>query len=313
MTLSIRTIAAAAAMLAAAVAHCQVISSLTDTVTMPAQAADGIISDIEDGQLQDQFLDWSNTLGDFSDIATVTQQELLRRMEAKDVKKSSGKTVEYNGRRLNLPSAIDENGIDLYMLTDEGITIYMALLAPVFWQETDEDIKKWIRFYAWDNRSRTEKMFKRYFKWEDYIKDVFKKHGVPQEIAELCLVESACTYTARSKAGAVGMWQIMPATARQWGLTVSLDRDERTDPIRSTETAARILKNNHAMNRNWTLCIAGYNCGMGRIKKATSSKGSSDWPAVRPALPKETQQYIPSLLAIHYVWQYREKLGFDIH
>lgn len=290
----------------------QVISVLTQTDSLPGSGSEGIISDIyaASDTLQSQFLDWSSTLGDFADIKSVTEKELQRRIEARQqMQERRRKQVMIDGMLLNLPSVYDEEGADLFMLTEDGITIYMALLAPAYHQETTPDIIKWIRYYAYDNRERTRRMFERYEGWEAHIKNVFASYGVPEEIAELCMVESACTYTATSSAGAKGMWQIMPATARSWGLTVNMERDDRTDPVKSTLTAARILADNHRLVDDWTLSIAGYNCGMGRVTRVIKEKGTTDWLSVKSSFPKETQQYIPSLLAMHYIWNYRYQLA----
>lgn len=290
----------------------QVISTLSDASNLPGNGRNNIISNIEDvnAPQQDQFMDWSNTLGNFSEIVTTTQKDISRKIEALESGCSaSKKSVTLEGRELVLPSNIDENGTDLYMLTDEGITIYMALLAPKFYQETTPDMMKWIRYYAYDRRVQTKRMFNRYAKWENHIKNVFFEHGVPTEIAELCLIESACTYSATSKAGAKGMWQIMPDTARGWGIRVDGEVDERTDPVIATMTAAKILSKNFSMLRDWTMAVAAYNCGPGRVIKITKKYGTNDWLKIKGEFPKETQQYIPSLLAIHYVWCYRAQLG----
>lgn len=281
----------------------QIISVLTSTDSLPSSGSAGIISDVEQMNGQEQFLDWDSTLGNFADVALATQNELMAKIEKEKAKDQSEK------KEKRIPSYPDENGIDLYMLTNEGITLYMAMLSPVFYQETTEDMIRWIRYFAYNKHERTQKMFNRYTQWEPYIKQVFKENNIPEEIAELCMIESACTYTAKSSAGAVGMWQIMPETARSWGMRVNMEIDERKDPIRSTNIAAKILGDNHRMEKDWTMCIAGYNCGMGRVQKIIKAKGHS-WPDAKPLFPKETQQYIPSLLAIHYVWNYRKQLGF---
>ena len=130
-----------------------------------------------------------------------------------------------------LPEIIDENGIDLFLLTKDGITIYMAMDAPSYLQETDDDLVKWIRYYAYQKRNYTARLFKRYEQWEARIKDEFSSRGVPEEIAELCMVESGCTYEAVSPVGAVGMWQIMPETGRAYKLTINQFLDERKNPF----------------------------------------------------------------------------------
>lgn len=293
-------------------AYSQVISVFGEENKLPGKEVSGVISNLEDENApqQEQFLDWNSTLGNFSEIITVTQKEILTKIDALNAKQTpKEKYITFKGKKLNLPSNIDENGTDLYMLTDEGITIYMALLAPAFYQETTADIIKWIRYYAYDKRNQTKKMFKRYERWETHIKNVFYEYNVPTEIAELCLIESACTYSATSTVGAKGMWQIMPETAKSWGLIVTDEIDERTDPVIATRTAAKILSKSYETIRDWTMVIAAYNCGIGRVTRITRTNGTNDWLRIKNYFPKETQQYIPSLLAIHYVWNYRSQLG----
>ena len=285
-------------------AHSQIINDWSIGTSLPGQNDNGLISTVGDGKNAsfDQFLDWENTLGDFADIKTVSEEELKARMKKQEMRQNSN----------NLPSFIDENGIDLYLLTEEGITNYLKMLTLSYGQECTQDIIKWIRYYAYNKRAGTKKMFERYEKWKPYIEACFEQFNVPKDISILCLIESACTYTALSKAGALGMWQIMPATGRQYGMTVNEQIDQRKDPVLSTETAAKILSDNYKKSGDWTMAIAGYNCGIGRVNDVSNRVQSKDWSQFYMKLPKETQQYIPSLIAIYYVWKYREKLGIDI-
>lgn len=218
--------------------------------------------------------------------------------------------VNKEGKTFSLPEIIDENGIDLFLLTEDGISIYMAIDSPVYYQETTPDIIKWIRYYAYQKRAYTKKMFKRYSSWEGRIKKCFRQYQVPEELGELCLIESGCTTDARSHAGALGMWQIMPETGRGYGMIINQFMDERLDPEKSLIVAARILRDCRKHTGDWTLAAASYNCGSGHIIKQ-QKKGRGEWQQIKPYIPKETQQYIPSLLAIHYVWTYREKLGLQ--
>lgn len=281
----------------------QIINDWSTGSSLPGNADNGIVSTTGDDRnaSTSQFLDWKHTLGDFADIKTITERELREKIAAKARRES--------GQEPDIPSIIDENGIDLYLLTQEGIEYYMKQLDPVFYQEPTQDVIKWIRYYAYNKRQNTIKMFERYGRWERHIHNCFDHYGVPREIAVLCVIESACTYEALSKAGALGMWQIMPATGRQFGLTVDETTDERKDPVKSTATAARILKYNHDKSGDWTFAIAGYNCGIGRVNKASVKASSRDWAKIKPLLPKETQQYVPSLLAVYYVWKLRDKLA----
>lgn len=268
----------------------------------------GVVTTTGEGSIKEDeygadgiIFEWTQTLKDFERFDGA--KEIDRK-----VKTSAIRFSRQNGQMPALPEIIDENGIDLFLLTKDGITIYMAMDAPSYLQETDDDLVKWIRYYAYQKRNYTARLFKRYEQWEARIKDEFSNRGVPEEIAELCMVESGCTYEAVSPVGAVGMWQIMPETGRAYKLTINQFLDERKNPQISTEVAGKILRNNYNRIGEWTLSIAAYNCGSGRILNLMKKTGPS-WERMRPHLPKETQQYIPSLLAIHYVWKYREKFN----
>jgi membrane-bound lytic murein transglycosylase D len=114
---------------------------------------------------------------------------------------------------------------------------------------------------------------------DKYLKDIrpiLKDEGIPPEIAALPFVESMFNRKARSSAGAAGLWQLMPATARDLGLVVNKDRDDRYDVKKSTRAAARMLRQNHRMLGNWPLAITGYNHGPYGVKRAVKKVGSTD-------------------------------------
>lgn len=250
------------------------------------------------GTAEGIIFEWEKTLEDFEEFDGANQIE-------EKVNKSPNNTIEFN--ELQLPQMLDENGTDLFLLTEDGISIYLAMSAPVYLQDTSKDIIKWIRYYAYHKKKNTKNIFKRYEKWEAFIKETFRNYGIPEELSELCMIESGCTSNALSHAGALGMWQIMPETGRQFGMTINGFLDERKDPIKSTITAAKILRRYYDRIGDWTLAAAAYNCGTARfLKKENMGK---IWPELTEKLPKETQQYIPSLIAIHYVWTYKQKLG----
>ena len=269
-----------------------------------------VVTSMEEGTVKETdyaaqgiFMDWGTTLSEFDNYDGDTALD-----ETPASVPASTAAVTLRGLQLNLPSLVDENGIDLYLLTTEGIHIYMALDSPVYHQDPDRDVIKWIRYYAYEKREHTRRLFRRYERWEPLIRKYFAARGVPPELAEICLIESGCTYEALSSAGALGMWQIMPETGRRFGLVVNELRDDRKDPVLSTKAAAEILLSNYKRVGEWTLAAAAYNCGSGRILGQMKG-GRNHWEAVRPGLPKETRQYIPSLLAIHYVWTYRDRLA----
>lgn len=274
----------------------------------------GVVTSVEQGAIKEDdyaaqgiISDWESVLEEFEkegEKASAEVAGIISTLQLRAPKKGANAYKGIDGNTYDLPQMLDENGIDMFLLTEEGMTIYMAFDAPVFLQDIDEDIIKWVRYYAYTKRSYTKRVFERYKEWEPRIKQYFEFVGVPPELAELCLIESGCTYTAKSSAGAVGMWQFMPATARAYGMRVDDQVDDRLDPVISTQAAARLLRDNFRKLGEWTIATAAYNCGAGRFREGQV------WTEVKSRLPKETQQYIPGLIAMHYVWTYREKLGF---
>ncbi len=261
---------------------------------------DQIYSPMQEEDTSGIIFDWQQTLKDFEKFDGAKELDKI------SVSDDSGyRHIQING--LNIPEIIDENGVDLFLLTKDGIAIYMATDAPIYLQDIDDNVVKWIRYYGYQKRAYTKRLFGRYEKWEQIIKEEFNKRGVPQELAELCLIESGCTYEAVSPIGAVGMWQITPETGRHYKMTINQFLDERKDPYKSTVIAGRILESNYKKIGEWTLAIAAYNCGAGRILEQIK-KGNGSWDEIQTKLPKETQQYIPRLMAIHYIWTYRDKL-----
>ena len=113
-------------------------------------------------------------------------------------------------------------------------------------------------------------------KFRPAMERIFRREGLPVELVYLPLVESSFVVRAESKVGAVGIWQLMPATARHFGLRVTPRVDERRDPIASTRAAARYLRVLHQRLKSWPLAISAYNHGPGGIVRAVQSAGSTD-------------------------------------
>lgn len=128
------------------------------------------------------------------------------------------------------------------------------------------------------------------------LKRVFAAEGLPPEWAWIAEVESTMNPKARSPAGARGLFQFMPVTARRFGLSVTLP-DERTDPEKSARAAARYLRTLHGQFASWPLALAAYNAGEGRVARAVEAAGARTYAAVARHLPAETRLYVPKVLA----------------
>ena len=150
----------------------------------------------------------------------------------------------------------------------------------------------------------------RYYEW---VRDVFASHGVPRDLAHLGMIESGYRPTVRSHAGAVGMWQFMPATGRGMGLRIDSLVDERMDPVRSTHAAARHLLYLHRRFRgDWPLAAAAYNAGEGRINRGLGRYGATDfWDlSNRGDLAQETRRYVPRLFATTIIAKDPVRFGY---
>ncbi|MGH9399596.1 MAG: transglycosylase SLT domain-containing protein [Thermoanaerobaculia bacterium] len=146
------------------------------------------------------------------------------------------------------------------------------------------------------------------------IHRVFAEEGVPLDLAHMALVESSFLPRAVSSARAHGLWQFMSRTGRQYGLTANSVVDERSDPEKATRAAARYLKFLHELFNDWHLAMAAYNAGEGKILKAMAKTGSKDfWQLAQTrAIKKQTQTYVPAVLAATLIAKNPLHYGFDI-
>lgn len=139
--------------------------------------------------------------------------------------------------------------------------------------------------------------------------DALGRNGLPYELCYLPVIESALNPQAHSHAGAAGLWQFMPSTARLYGLEVNSLVDERMDPIRSTEAACQFMKSLYSTFGDWTLALAAYNCGPGNVNKAIHRSGKRDFWSIYPYLPRETRSYVPIFIAAAYSINYADLHG----
>jgi len=125
----------------------------------------------------------------------------------------------------------------------------------------------------------------------------------------LAEVESGFDARAQSPAGAAGMFQIMPATAKDYGLSL-WPRDQRRQPESSALAAAKYLRALHDQFGDWRLAVAAYNCGAGAVQKALSRHRVKSYQRIATQLPAETQMYVPKVEAtiLHREGRELEKL-----
>lgn len=131
------------------------------------------------------------------------------------------------------------------------------------------------------------------------VEPILKRHGVPADLAAVILVESGGRVDALSPKGARGLWQLMPDTARRYGLSVDEIRDDRLDLFSATDAAARYLHDLYAEFGDWKLALAAYNTGEANVGSAILKAHTQDFDQLTSLrmLPLETRTYVPRVLA----------------
>lgn len=168
-------------------------------------------------------------------------------------------------------------------------------------------LKDYIEEYLVKHRRSMPGIIGKYQYYQPIFKKAFTRYGIPDEICALAIVESALNPRAVSKVGATGTWQFMSETAKHYGLTVNSQTDERFDPRKSADAAARYLYNAYRRFGDWRLAMASYNCGPDNVTWAIEKARSTAFWDIWPYLPRETRGYLPAFTAALYTMTfYRE-------
>lgn len=166
-------------------------------------------------------------------------------------------------------------------------------------------VQSYIDLYAVRKREMTSRMLGLAELYFPAFEEQLDRYGIPLEMKYLAVVESALNPSARSRAGAVGLWQFMLPTGKLYGLKADSYIDERHDVYKSTEAACRYLKYLYGIYDDWELALAAYNCGPGNVNKAIRrSGGVKDYWKIYDHLPRETRGYVPAFIAVNYIFQH---------
>ena len=139
------------------------------------------------------------------------------------------------------------------------------------------------------------------------FEEALERHNLPLELKYLPVIESALNAKAKSPVGAMGLWQFMVGTGKIYGLEVNSMVDERRDPRKASDAAARFLADLYKLYGDWHLVIAAYNCGPGNVAKAIRiSNGKRNFWEIYPYLPRETRSYVPLFIAANYIMNFYE-------
>jgi len=184
---------------------------------------------------------------------------------------------------------------------------------PVRWNER---LVQYLEFYKNDPRGRAiaSTWYKKLGAYEPMLRAILRENKVPEDLLWVAVVESGLRPTAYSSAGAAGLWQFMPDSGKLYGLVIDRWVDERLDPVRSTQAAAKYLYDLHRRFGTWELALAAYNMGFGGLLASIRKYNSNDyWQLSRfeAGLPWETTLYVPKILSLAVVARNPVEFGLD--
>lgn len=177
-----------------------------------------------------------------------------------------------------------------------------------------EEVQRYIGRFLTRERAFIERGLKNAEIYLPTVKKLFLGQGLPEELVYLPIIESAFSPRAVSRAGASGMWQFMPSTARWQGLRIDFWVDERRDPVKSTSKAIAHLRYLYGYYEDWALALAAYNAGMGSINLAVKRAHSRDFWVLAGSgyIKRETREYVPRFIASALIAQNPERFGFTL-
>jgi soluble lytic murein transglycosylase-like protein/pSer/pThr/pTyr-binding forkhead associated (FHA) protein len=185
--------------------------------------------------------------------------------------------------------------------------------------EFHDEVKRFIEQYQGPDRPHMERALGEARKNMDTMRQIFEQSNLPPDLAYIVLVESALSGDSESSAGAVGLWQFTPATARAYGLKVTDDVDERLNAAKSTRAACQYIRDlilDFGSGSSVMLALAAYNLGPAKVKTAVRHvddpiKQRNYWYLYRVrAIPPETREYVPKVIAAMIIARHPERFGF---
>lgn len=212
---------------------------------------------------------------------------------------------EYNNKE-NLQMIVNPSIRDLSY--DDSVIVSRLLRIPTTIEMPLNNVtRKFIEEYSNKRKRSVAIMLGSANFYMPIFEEALERYGLPLELKYLPVIESGLRPSATSRVGAAGLWQFMIHTGKRYGLEINTLVDERRDPIKSSDAAARYLRDLYEMFGDWGLAISAYNCGEGNVQKAILRSGntdSADFWTVYGRLPRETRGYMPAFIAANYIMNY---------
>ena len=214
----------------------------------------------------------------------------------------------YSGFHLVVPYSSPVRDVDHYNSS------YYSVLDTTYTDNNPFFYNKKIEYYLKLFQTSRRKGFKKWLKNSRYympkLKQILKEENIPTDLAYLPLIESGFEPDAVSSKNAVGLWQFIRSTGKNYGLKINFWLDERKDHEKATVAASSYLKDLYEEFDSWELALASYNCGHVRVRKGVKKTKSYNFWVVSKTLPRETRNYVPKFIASVIIAKNPEKYGF---
>jgi membrane-bound lytic murein transglycosylase D len=178
----------------------------------------------------------------------------------------------------------------------------------------NDQVEYFLDYFQTKIRKRFSLWLSRSTRYIPLIKKTMNQYGLPEDLVYLAMIESGFSNIAYSRAQAVGMWQFIRETGQRYGLKINPWVDERKDPIKATQAAARYLSDLYKQFGSWYLAAAGYNAGEGKIARALVMYNAQNYWEITADhcryIKDETKQYVPKMIAAALIAKEPEKYGF---
>lgn len=211
--------------------------------------------------------------------------------------------------------AAEGEGAEVDDLDVAGVEALSRLQLPDLKVSITRRTLKYVRFFTRTDRGRGmfETWLKRSGRYQDLIQGELREWRLPEDLIWVSMIESGFDARAKSPAGAVGLWQFMPATGAVYGLEQNKHVDQRKNPRLATRAAAHHLRDLYMRFGSWDLALAAYNMGYEQLLDRIDRYGTADFNelARQEALPTETATYVPKIAAAALIANNLERFGFD--
>ncbi len=208
--------------------------------------------------------------------------------------------------------ATEEWGVEKTAFTDDEMTDIRRRLREmecIIEKRDHPVVEAYLKGYLLRNKAKSERILGRVAAYFPMFEEELATAGLPDDLKYLAIVESALVTRALSSAGAGGLWQFMPGTGTDFGLRIDRTVDQRGDPLLATRAAIAFLKDEYSRFGDWSLVMAAYNGGPGRVRRALKSTGTTDFWSIHAHLPRETRNYVPAFVAAMYLHKYAHLHG----